>query len=917
MSKGSNTTTTQTMPDPVAMMTYYNMLGRAGGVANTPYEAFGGEEVAPINEQQTAGINAINANAGFAQPFARAGLSNIEQASGAVTPQDIAQYYDPYTNQVIGATQADFDVQNQRANSIVTGNAAAQGALGGDRVGVAQALTQEAQNRVQAPVIAGLRSSGFRSAEEMANAQKMRQLAGGAGEVTAATGAQSAGLQGAGAMVGAGTLQQQTRQAQDTQARMDYYQKQGYPFATAQWLAGIDTAVGSQLGGKGTTTGPAPNPWAQVAGLGIAAAGAFAKDGGRVRGFASGGIANPWGEAGQGWVPTIGLTGGAGAPKAPSPSKENNPFTKDSAKGLATLGKKATDWWNDPMASSQDSSGVFLNGDELGAGESTLVGGLGMMRGGHVRGYEAGGVPTSVGMGSFVDDDMPSDVVARRFPKELLARHITPINAQLRAAGERRLQEPVGELAEPSDPLGLEPRKVATERILPEPEPAAVAQQDVIPTAKTAIRLPEDEEPTGLSYAPRSSRAIVAPRGVAAQNYDGAEPPSQGEGGVDVASLNPLRGLSPEAKQGLISMGLGMMANRTGGPGSFLASMGEGGQQGMQTYASAKAATALQELQARKEAFEREKFNRPYSEMTARERELARHRQVTEGVPAGYRRGADGNLEAIPNGPADPSTVKTLADAKRGTAGLLDDDTIHDMAGQYLAGDKSVMQNLGRGAQGAENIVRLRAEISRQAREANMTPDQIATKMADFAGRTAAMRTLGTRGANVEYAGNTAANAIKLAEEASDKLPRTQFVPFNRMAQLVATNLSSPEQADFFTKTNTLVNEYARVTSGGTAQSTESQRQHARELLNTAQGPAAYKAVLNAMKQEIAAAKKAYQDTRKEFLADHPAEPTKSEPAAAPKTEAAPKEGPKPGKRVRQNGHTYEQQPDGSYKAID
>jgi hypothetical protein len=88
------------------------------------------------------------------------------------------------------------------------------------------------------------------------------------------------------------------------------------------------------------------------------------------------------------------------------------------------------------------------------------------------------------------------------------------------------------------------------------------------------------------------------------------------------------------------------------------------------------------------------------------------------------------------------------------------------MAGQYLSGDKSVMQNLGRGAQGAENIVKLRAEITRQAKEAGLKPDQIATKMADFAGRTAAMRALGTRGVNVEYAANTANKAIDLAEEA-------------------------------------------------------------------------------------------------------------------------------------------------------
>lgn len=248
-------------------------------MAATPYQGFTGQEVAPVNAQQMAGIGDINKYTG-----------QIAGTAAPISAADIQRYQDPYTNQVIQATQADFDTQNARAQSQVTGNAAAQGALGGDRIGVAQALTAEGQARVQAPVIAGLRSQGYQQAVGTAENQQQQALR-----------ANQAALQGAGQEIGAGTLQQQTQQAQDTQARQDYYQQQGYPFQVAQWLAAIDTGVGGSMGstststGQGTTQGPTPNIFSQIAGLGLAGLSLVPKnDGGRITGklagFADGGV---------------------------------------------------------------------------------------------------------------------------------------------------------------------------------------------------------------------------------------------------------------------------------------------------------------------------------------------------------------------------------------------------------------------------------------------------------------------------------------------------------------------------------------------------------------------------------------------------------------------------------------------------
>ena len=155
--KGSNTTQSYTAPNPTAQGYYNNVLAQASNAAAAPYVPYGGQEVAPINEQQQAGFGNINA----AQPGFQAGVGQIQSSTQPISASDIANYESPYTKDVINATQADFAHQNAETNANTVGNAGAQNVLGGDRVAVAQALNTEAENRTQAPVIAGLENTGF------------------------------------------------------------------------------------------------------------------------------------------------------------------------------------------------------------------------------------------------------------------------------------------------------------------------------------------------------------------------------------------------------------------------------------------------------------------------------------------------------------------------------------------------------------------------------------------------------------------------------------------------------------------------------------------------------------------------------------------------------------------------------------
>lgn len=201
-------------------------------------------------------------------------------AAQPISASTIAGYQNPYTQQVVNATQNQFNDQNAQQQAGVTGNAISQGALGGNRVGVAQGVLAGQQQLAQAPVIAGLYNQGYNQAVSTAENQQQAGLAGAYGLSNIGNSIQNAGLTGANAQIGAGTLQQQTQQAQDTANYGQYAQAQAYPFQTSQWLAGIDSAIAPGFGSTstGSTTGPPPNQTAQYAGAGLTAASLLLSD---------------------------------------------------------------------------------------------------------------------------------------------------------------------------------------------------------------------------------------------------------------------------------------------------------------------------------------------------------------------------------------------------------------------------------------------------------------------------------------------------------------------------------------------------------------------------------------------------------------------------------------------------------------
>jgi len=244
----------------------------------------------------------------------------------------------------------------------------------------------------------------------------------------------------------------------------------------------------------------------------------------------------------------------------------------------------------------------------------------------------------------------------------------------------------------------------------------------------------------------------------------------------------------------------------------------------------------------------------------------------------------------------------------------LSDRALTKMAMQALDGDDSVFTNLGRGAQGAANVVALRNRINELGDELGITvPEQVLAK-AEFQGQKAAQRTLGTRTANFGLAEKEALEMADLVVNTSAVVSRTSFMPVNKAIIAYNDQTGDPETRAFGAALNSFINAYARAVSPvGTP--TVSDKDHARAMLSRADGHTALVAIMNQLKAEMKAVEKApsavRDQLRRQFNEGSARIRERGQGAKTPtfaseaEAEAAAKAGKlKPGDRITINGQT-------------
>lgn len=193
-------------------------------------------------------------------------------------------------------------------------------------------------------------------------------------------------------------------------------------------------------------------------------------------------------------------------------------------------------------------------------------------------------------------------------------------------------------------------------------------------------------------------------------------------------------------------------------------------------------------------------------------------------------------------------------------------EEITQLAKQLNAGDVSVLTNVGRGAQGAQDIRAIRKEAVRLNSEAGKTGAEQANTNAEFFGVKAGQRTLGTKQANIEMAATEFEQVLPIVEAASKAVSRTNYPDLNKIIMAFETKTGDPSVIKLGSGINTLINLYARATNPSGAITVDATK-HAREILDKAWAQGQFDAATGMMRQEIAAAKGSPEKVREEMRA--------------------------------------------------
>jgi len=158
-------------------------LGNAIGTANN-LAGFNGQTVTPQQAQQftAAGPSQVAGQQIGANQFGpdiaakQAGARDVAARTGAA---GFEQFMNPFTQNVVDTSLGDIERSRQDATNATRSQAAAAGAFGGSRSGVAESLTNRDFGDTAARTAAGLRQAGFTQALGFNQADQDRELRAG------------------------------------------------------------------------------------------------------------------------------------------------------------------------------------------------------------------------------------------------------------------------------------------------------------------------------------------------------------------------------------------------------------------------------------------------------------------------------------------------------------------------------------------------------------------------------------------------------------------------------------------------------------------------------------------------------------------------------------------------------------------
>lgn len=289
-----NSTQTYT-PAAYASGDLQGLWNRIQGTSNTPFNPYQNALNAGPTPSQWQTIARTYGVEGTETPYFDQAQNYARLGASGITQSDMDPYMNPYTEDVVNATMRNIDETNAQQQQQVRGNATAAGALGGDRLAVAQSELARQQRLASDQTISGLRNQNFMQAQNAV--QNLRGRQGQAAYTFGNLGSQAVNtrLGELQAQLGAAGIPQQMQQ-QMLNSAWQYAQLQNaYPFQGTQYATSLGYPVLSGYGGTQTGSGTSTGSTSSSSSSGGAGpflgllGGLFGADGGRVPGYALGG----------------------------------------------------------------------------------------------------------------------------------------------------------------------------------------------------------------------------------------------------------------------------------------------------------------------------------------------------------------------------------------------------------------------------------------------------------------------------------------------------------------------------------------------------------------------------------------------------------------------------------------------------
>jgi hypothetical protein len=194
------------------------------------------------------------------------------------------------------------------------------------------------------------------------------------------------------------------------------------------------------------------------------------------------------------------------------------------------------------------------------------------------------------------------------------------------------------------------------------------------------------------------------------------------------------------------------------------------------------------------------------------------------------------------------------------SGGMLTPLTLQEMVDRRLSGDKSVVTNIGRGAQGGQNIAAFNNALGAEMQRRGITGEQLAKIDQEFIARQRGMsaeegavgQRAGAIGIAVQEARDTIPNVRSLAEISAGR----GYATWDAVESRWKMQKGDRNFATYVQQLNSLVNIYGRVLSGG-GRGAVTDREHAREMLNPNMPLSAVEGSLDGFERELGIAQEA------------------------------------------------------------